>query len=628
MKDEMAEILSTPHGDLTLPVFLPDATRAVVRSVDAADLVGSGVQGVVVNTFHLLSKPGIRTLSSGGIHRFMGWDRPVVSDSGGFQIYSLLTKNPKLGSVTSDGFTYRMSKGAKKINLGPAKSIQRQFRLGADIMICLDHCMHPDEPDERHRESVENTVKWSRECRVEFDRLLVEKKIDPESKPLLFAVIQGGEDRELRRECTDRLMEIGFDGYGYGGWPLDDNNRLVEAVEAVAEMVPDEFPLFGLGIASPEHIVSCVGMGYSIFDGAFPTRDARRGRLYVHKGGKVEKGKFFTRIYMQDDKHTDDHRPVDESCDCLCCSKYTKAYLYHLFNIEDPLAYRLATIHNLRSYMRMMSELGSGGQSEVHENPAIAEIKRSKKYSSLNIDTIGRVVNWASERAESETDVVKVAKKKLRQVYGAFIDSFDYNKVKALQDQIIPTTRPVALKQTCEQILQCHQSTSERIGILDKACKSIFSVTGKPGSVLDLGCGLHPYSIPWMGLKQGTEYIAWEIDERIVDLVNGYFERSGINGRVELKDVLVDVPDYEVDVVFLLKMVPSLEQQEAGSSRKLIESLKAKWVVVSYPTASIGGAEKGMRENYEDMMEGVIEGMDVGIEKVEFDEEIFWLLRK
>ena len=359
--DHMISSLSTPHGALALPVFLPDATRAVVKSVDSSDLTAAGIPAVVVNTFHLLTSPGPRVLrSAGGVHGFMGWQGVIASDSGGFQIYSLLEKDPSLGSVSNKGFVYHQPTGERKVNLTPSKSIERQFQLGADIMVCLDHCTHPDAPADSHRESVENTVRWAKECRAEFEKRLGEKRPGKKDRPLLFAVIQGGNDPELRSECAERLIEIGFDGYGYGGWPLSDDGILVDSVSMTASLMPDELPKFALGICGPEHIVACVEMGYGLFDGALPTRDGRRGRLYVFEASPDDApglSRFYSRIYMQDKEHIADSRPVDPSCDCLLCSRYSRSYLYHLFRIEDPLGLRLATIHNLRFYSRLMTSL-------------------------------------------------------------------------------------------------------------------------------------------------------------------------------------------------------------------------------------------------------------------------------
>jgi queuine tRNA-ribosyltransferase len=358
----MLSQIDTFHGLLELPVFLPDATRAVVKTLDSTDLAQVGIRALVVNVFHLLKSPGIRILGGhGGIHGFMGWNGVVVSDSGGFQIYSLTRSDPGSGSITEKGFVWHDRKSDKRVNLSAEKSIQRQFQLGADIMVTLDHCTHPDDPEDEQVKSVRNTIQWAKRGRAEFDRLIDEKKLERASRPLLFAVIQGGNDRGLREECAGSLIEIGFDGYAFGGWPLDKGGELVEAVELTAKLMPRGQAKFALGICGPEHIVKCVEMGYEIFDGALPTRDARRGRLYKHPvdlSEGIKSTDFYDRIYISDEKFAADGRPVDETCDCPACSRYGRAYIHHLFKIEDPLGWRLATIHNLRFYTRLMGSLG------------------------------------------------------------------------------------------------------------------------------------------------------------------------------------------------------------------------------------------------------------------------------
>jgi len=637
---KMISRIETPHGSLMLPAFLPDATRAVVRAVDSSDLENCGVRAVVVNTFHLLNRPGVRILSRHGIHGFMGWNRPVVSDSGGFQIYSLLADNPKSGSVTSDGFVYRNPGGKKKISLTPEKSIQRQFRLGSDIMVTLDHCMHPAAEEGLHRESVENTVEWAKRCKTEFEKQLDAKKFSEDNRPLLFAVIQGGEDRELRRECAERLIEIGFDGYAYGGWPLDDQNELVESVGWVAELIPDEFPKFALGIASPDHVTRCVGMGYNLFDGAYPTRDARRGRLYAFRGEPserpIEPGNFHDRIYITDSKFSDDHSPVDVTCDCMACAKYSRAYIHHLQEIEDPLGYRLATIHNLRFMMRLMSALGNRIDENktdkiswaVNMQSVVEQVRSVRKYRNLSEDTIGRVVEWASERESGEKAIIKVAKRKLHQVYGVFLNQFNSELVKSLLDEMEKTSVIDARKRLCRRILESHQSTSERMSIMEKAWEEVFGISGKPRSVLDIACGLNPFAIPFMGLPKKTKYIAYDIDVRIADYLNRFFAIMGIAGRAECRDILVRPYEKEVDVALLLKTIPSLEQQSIGSGREIIENLKAKCVVVSYPTASLSGIDRGMAENYHESMMRMISGLEVEHELVEFSGEVFYVIKK
>ncbi len=352
--------LDTAHGRLHLPAFLPDATRGVVRAVDSADAVACGVQGLVVNTFHLQTHPGVSVISAlGGVHAFMNWHRPVLADSGGFQIFSLLTGSRPLGSITREGFAYRVAPGSRKRILTAEKCIRQQFRMGADIMVCLDHCTHPDAPQDEQRHSVENTVRWAKACRQEFDR----RAQRAGRKPLLFAVIQGGSDPALRRECAEQLLEVGFDGYGYGGWPVTEDGRLVEMVGHVAELIPARYPRWALGIGKPENVVKAAAMGYDLFDCVIPTRDARHGRLYAFTApperGALKGRDFYECVYMRDREHVRADGPVDPHCDCLCCRSYSRAYVHHLFRIRDLLACRLATIHNLRFYSRLMECLRS-----------------------------------------------------------------------------------------------------------------------------------------------------------------------------------------------------------------------------------------------------------------------------
>ena len=358
----MKESIHTLHGQLALPAFIPDATRAVVRSADSVDLEEAHVPGLMVNTFHLSASPGTSAVASvGGIHSFMGWRRPVAADSGGFQVFSLLSENPALGSVTERGFVYRRAKGGEKQTLTPEKCIERQFRMGADIMFCLDYCTHPDAPASIQSESVRLTVEWARRCKETFLRQADQRRLGGFERPLLFAVVQGGDDRELRSVCAEQLAEIGFDGYGYGGWPIADDGRLVDGVGMVAELTPDGVPRHALGIGKPENVVRAAAMGYDTFDAVIPTRDARHKRLYVSCDGfasltwKAEG--FYENVYIHDARFARDRRPVEESCDCLCCRNYSRAYLRHLFDIRDSLALRLATIHNLRFYTRLVSRI-------------------------------------------------------------------------------------------------------------------------------------------------------------------------------------------------------------------------------------------------------------------------------
>jgi len=356
--------VSTPHGTLSLPAFFPDATRAAVRSLDANDLSVCGVEGLVVNTFHLLSHPGSRVIRAhGGVHGFMNWPGQIVCDSGGFQVFSLLEHNPAFGSVTKRGFAYRHDLCADKTILTPVKSIRKQFQFGADIMVCLDYCTGLNATADKQRESVELTVLWAEKCKREFNRQLEQSDRYGKRPPLLFAVIQGGSSADLRRECAQRLIEIGFDGYAFGGWPIDRANRLSEALKWVAELVPAPCPAYAMGIGKPENVVACARMGYGLFDCVIPTRDARHKRLFAFSRDPQTSGltgtDFYHCLYIQDKKYIADTNPVEPTCDCLCCRNYSRAYLRHLFEVRDTLAGRLATIHNLRFYSRLIQALSA-----------------------------------------------------------------------------------------------------------------------------------------------------------------------------------------------------------------------------------------------------------------------------
>jgi queuine tRNA-ribosyltransferase len=357
----ISELLS-PHGLLPLPAFLPDATRGVVRSVDSRDLEECGVPAIVMNTFHLMQRPGSSTIQAlGGLHRMCGWPRPIMTDSGGFQAYSLIRQNPKNGSITNKGILFRPEGSDRKFGLSPEKSIQLQLGYGADIVVCLDDCTHVNDPLSVQEESVRRTIDWARRSKAEFQRLIEQKHLPQERRPLLFAVIQGGGSRDLRRQCADALLEIGFDGFGYGGWPLDNaGNLLTDLIAYTRELVPLQFPMHALGIGHPAHVVTCVRLGYVLFDSAMPTRDARHGRLYAFTSDMAScdwEDEWFSYVYIGDNKHIKSETPISPFCDCLCCSRYSLGYLHHLFKLGDALFLRLATIHNLRFMVQLMERL-------------------------------------------------------------------------------------------------------------------------------------------------------------------------------------------------------------------------------------------------------------------------------
>jgi len=360
--------LVTRRGAVPLPAFFPDATYGALRAAGFDDAESAQVPGVVMNTFHLYQRPGARLVKSlGGLHAFCGWPGAILTDSGGFQLFSLIRENPSYGEIRDGEIIFRPDSGGKMI-FTPEKCIQAQYQLGSDILMALDLCTHPDDAPEAQRRSVELTVAWGRRCRAEFDKLFSGK----EDRPLLFGIVQGGGDRALRMECGERLREIGFDGFGFGGWPLKGDGTLhEESLQYAAEAMDPDKPRYAMGVGRPEEIVRCVDMGYTLFDCVIPTREARHQRLYVFREGcdrpdALRSGKpgaagsFYRFHYCLDDAHARSAKPVDESCDCPLCTRYSRAYLHHLWKVGDPQAQRLATAHNLRFYQRLMALLRDG----------------------------------------------------------------------------------------------------------------------------------------------------------------------------------------------------------------------------------------------------------------------------
>lgn len=343
------------QGIFPSPVFLPDATFGVVRSVDAQDLEGVGVEAVVMNTFHLMLKPGSSTIQSlGGLHKMSGWRKTIVTDSGGFQAYSLIRQNPRFGTLHEKGISFKPEGSQRTYQLTPEKSIQLQIGFGSDVVICLDDCTHVDEGYDEQKISVERTIQWARKCKKEYLRLIEQKKLEESSRPRIYAVVQGGGFKDLRLRCADALLEIGFDGYGFGGWPLDkEGNLLTDIIAYTREIIPGEFPMHALGIGHPQNVLASFDLGYDIFDCAMPTRDARHGRLYSFTTSPQDphaglEGNWLKYRYINDEPYIHDGGPISEYCDCPVCSHYSVGYLHHLFKIGDSLFMRLATLHNLR----------------------------------------------------------------------------------------------------------------------------------------------------------------------------------------------------------------------------------------------------------------------------------------
>ncbi len=374
------KIIKTAHGEIQTPFFMPDATRGYVKGLSRADLEMAGVGPMVVNTFHLYLQPGISKLKikneklkmKGGIHSFMNWPHPLLSDSGGFQVFSLIRnatlkggRREEMGKIFDDKVVFKSPLDGSFHELTPEKSIQIQFDLGVDMMVCLDDCPPNDYAKNELENSVKRTISWAKRCRKEYEKQVKKRKLKDVSKPLLFSVIQGGAEKSLRKYCADELIKIGFDGYGFGARPVDaEGNRMEDILAYTANLIPEDSLRFALGVGTPDDIIKCVSYGWDMFDCVIPTREARHGKLFQSLKFKVNlpaqagslkvNEKFYNSININNSKFVKDFSPINEESKLQELQEYKKAYLRHLFKMKELLGARLATLNNLEFYMGLM----------------------------------------------------------------------------------------------------------------------------------------------------------------------------------------------------------------------------------------------------------------------------------
>jgi queuine tRNA-ribosyltransferase len=356
------------YGKIPFPVFFPDATRGVVRTLDSVDLVNTKTYGLLVNTMHLRNEYGHKIIDKfGGVGEFMSWKGALISDSGGFQVGSLVKRRPKMGEVTDEGVFFKMEgltpseKGKKKL-LTPESSIAFQMDLGVDMVVALDDFDAPNATYEQVKESVERTILWAKRSRDEYDNICAKRKLTDKTRPYILGVIQGGHYRDLRKYCIDELVKIGFDGLGYGGEDKIAGKANNDLAQFLADNTPKDYLLYALGVGKPEDIVTAARIGFDIFDCVLPTRDARHKRLYKYTANSIKEidlsKENFYEYYVPDKMiHLDEEAPVSTACDCLLCTNYSRSYLAYLFKIRDMVALRLSTIHNLRFYSLLMEKL-------------------------------------------------------------------------------------------------------------------------------------------------------------------------------------------------------------------------------------------------------------------------------
>ena len=330
-----AGMLHTAHGDLRTPAFMPVATQGSVKGVDPRDLRSMGATMVLGNTYHLYLRPGVEVIEKlGGLHRFMGWSGPILTDSGGFQGFSLR----HLRKITQDAIVFKSHVDGSIHTFTPEAAVEHQQGLGADVIMPLDVCP----PSTDGRRSVEaaarQTTRWAERSKAAHTK----------SGQMLFGIVQGGLDPELRERSATEIASIGFPGYAIGGLSVGESKTDMHRVAGLtARLLPEASPRYLMGVGSPEDLVECVARGVDTFDCVLPTRIARNGALLVGTGRlNVDTAPFRTM-----------EQPVEPGCDCYTCANFSAAYLHHLFRAKEILAYRLATIHNLRFVLRLMSEM-------------------------------------------------------------------------------------------------------------------------------------------------------------------------------------------------------------------------------------------------------------------------------
>ena len=326
--------VTTKHGIFQTPVFMPVGTQATVKGITPDNLQDLGAQIILANTYHLFIRPGHQLIKDlGGLHTFMNWDRPILTDSGGFQIFSLRD----LAKITEEGAAFKSHLDGSQLFLSPEDAILVQEALGTDIMMCLDTCIpYPATRDETVAATA-LTSRWAKRCRDAQDQ---------ETGQLLFGIIQGGMFEDLRGQAMADLLEIGFDGYAMGGLSVGEPKELMyEMTEKTALMMPAEYPRYLMGVGTPEDLVEGVFRGVDMFDCVMPTRNARNGMLFTSEG----------RLVIRNAQYREDPRPVDEACSCYTCRNFSRAYLRHLFKVKEILSSHLNTIHNLHYYAGLMA---------------------------------------------------------------------------------------------------------------------------------------------------------------------------------------------------------------------------------------------------------------------------------
>jgi queuine tRNA-ribosyltransferase len=330
-----AGVIQTAHGEIETPIFMPVGTRGTVKATTQEDLEEMEAQIILGNTYHLYLRPGHELIErvSGGLHEFMAWEKPILTDSGGFQVFSLSALN----KVTEQGVTFKSHIDGSSHFIGPEKSMEIQRALGSDIVMAFDECPALPATKESLRESMELTLRWAKRCR----------DFQLKDHQFLFGIIQGGLDIELRTECLQRLEELDFPGYALGGLSVGEKNQeMVDFCDSFVQTMPEDRPRYLMGVGKPLDVLTGIKNGLDMFDCVLPTRNARNGQFLTARGP----------LNIKKERFKEDRLPPDPECECKVCRRYSRAYVRHLHNVGEYLAGQLITYHNLHFYLKMSRE--------------------------------------------------------------------------------------------------------------------------------------------------------------------------------------------------------------------------------------------------------------------------------
>lgn len=338
-------VLSFARGEVQTPIFMPVGTYGTVKAMTPEELLDVGAQIVLGNTFHLMLRPGEKIIRElGGLHQFMNWSKPILTDSGGFQVWSLT----ELRKLTEEGVTFASPINGDRVFLSPERSIQVQQALGSDIIMQFDECTPYPATVKQARESMELSARWAKRCHVEHG----------DHDGALFGIVQGGMYGDLRRESLQRLTEIGFPGYALGGLSVGEPEaERLHVLNEIMPHMPGDAPRYVMGVGTPRDLVQAVSHGVDMFDCVMPTRNARNGHLFTSEGV----------IKIRNARHKADPAPLDPNCSCYTCQNYSRAYLHHLERCNEILGSRLNTLHNLHYYLHLMAQIRSAIEADRFE---------------------------------------------------------------------------------------------------------------------------------------------------------------------------------------------------------------------------------------------------------------------